>query len=268
MLSIFSKISGSPETLMDRDLTNIEDDFRTIVNLLTDQIEFANVIILNKVDLVDQATVSVLKAVINKLNPTAKIIESSFSEVSPSTILNTGLFNFEEAEQSAGWIEELNKQEHTPETEEYGIGSFVFRSSKPFDPERFWNFVKNEFPTTVIRSKGLFWLASRPDQALVWGQAGGSLKADSAGVWWSSMPFEERSRYLAFIENQKEIESEWDKVFGDRKNEIVFIGQEMNKEIMIAQLNDCLTTDEEIRTNKWHLGYHDQWPIADLIIRP
>lgn len=257
----FFKDFGSPETLMDRDLTNIEDDFRTIVNLLTDQIEFANVIILNKVDLVDKATVSVLKAVIHKLNPTAKIIETSFSEVKPNAILNTGLFNFEEAEQSAGWIEELNKEEHTPETEEYGIGSFVFKSSQPFDPERFWDFVGKEFPTSVIRSKGLFWLASRPDQALVWGQAGGSLKADSAGVWWSSMPFEERSRYLAFIENQREIESEWHKVFGDRKNEIVFIGQEMNKEMMIARLNECLSTDEELKTSKWRSGYHDQWPI-------
>ena len=130
----FFKDFGSPETLVDRDLTDIDGDERTIVNLLTDQIEFANVIIINKTDLVDATTLGVLKAAIKKLNPSAKIIESSFSKVEPSAILNTGLFNFEEAEQSAGWIEELNKEEHTPETEEYGIGSFVFRSKKTIRP--------------------------------------------------------------------------------------------------------------------------------------
>ena len=97
------------------------------------------------------------------------------------------MFDFEKAEQSAGWIEELNKEEHTPETEEYGISSFVYRNKKPFDPIRFWNYIQNAFPLSIIRSKGLFWLSSRPDQALICGQAGGSLKADSAGVWWSSM---------------------------------------------------------------------------------
>ena len=257
----FFRDFGSPETLVDRDMTDIEGDDRTIVNLLTDQIEFANVIILNKTDLVTKDDLGVLKAAIKKLNPSAKIIESTYSKVDPNEILNTGIFNFEEAEQSAGWIDELNKDEHTPETEEYGIGSFVYRSRKPFDPNRFWHFVQYQFPNNVIRSKGMYWMASRPEQALIWGQAGGSLKADSAGVWWSSMPFEERSRYLAFIENQREIESEWHKVFGDRKNEIVFIGQEMNKEMMIARLNECLSTDEELKTSKWRSGYQDQWPI-------
>ena len=199
----FFKDFGSPETLMDRDLTNIEDDYRTIVNLLTDQIEFANVIVLNKIDLVSKDHLGILKAAIQKLNPSTKIIETSYSKIQPSEILNTGLFNFEEAEQSAGWIEELNKSEHTPETEEYGISSFVYRSQKPFSPERFWEFVQTKFPTSIIRSKGLFWLSSRPEQALNWSQAGGSLKADSVGVWWCSMPFEKRTQYLSFIENQK-----------------------------------------------------------------
>ena len=136
----FFKDFGSPETLIDRDLTNIEGDFRTIVNLLTDQIEFANVIVLNKTDLISKEHLGILKATIKKLNPSAKIIESSYSKIAAKEILNTGLFDFEEAEQSAGWIEELNKVEHTPETEEYGISSFVFRSKKPFNPERFWNY--------------------------------------------------------------------------------------------------------------------------------
>ncbi|MEM6814517.1 MAG: GTP-binding protein [Bacteroidota bacterium] len=257
----FFKDFGSPERLIDRELTDMEGDERTIVNLLTDQVEFANVIILNKADLVTKETVGVLQSTIKKLNPTAKIIESSFSKVSPKEILNTGLFDFEEAEQSAGWLEELNKEEHTPETEEYGISSFVYRSRKPFDPVRFWSYVQDKFPNTVIRSKGLFWIASRPEQALIWGQAGGSLRADSAGVWWCSMPFEERIRYAGFIENQQHIESGWDKKFGDRKNEIVFIGQDMVKESIKDELDSCLSTEDELATNFWIDGYNDHWPI-------
>lgn len=257
----FFKDFGSPETLVDRNLTDIEGDYRTIVNLLTDQIEFANVIVLNKVDLVSKEQLGLLRAAIHKLNPSARIIESLFSKVNPSEILNTGLFDFEEAEQSAGWIEELNKKEHTPETEEYGISSFVYKSQKPFDPVRFWDYVQHEFPTTIIRSKGLFWLASRPEQALTWSQAGGSLRADSAGVWWSSMPYERRIQYGAFIENQQHIESSWDNTFGDRKNEIVLIGQDMNEEKIKAALDACLLTHEELETQHWKSGFEDEWPI-------
>lgn len=257
----FFKDFGSPERLMDRELTDMEGDDRTIVNLLTDQVEFANVIILNKADIVTKETIGVLRSTLKKLNPAAKIIESSFSKVSPKEILNTGLFDFEEAEQSAGWLEELNKEEHTPETEEYGISSFVYRSRKPFDPIRFWSYVQEKFPSTVIRSKGLFWIASRPEQALVWGQAGGSLRADSAGVWWSSMPFEERIRYAGFMENRQLIESGWDEKFGDRKNEIVFIGQDMDEELIKSDLDSCLSTEDELATNLWVDGYKDHWPV-------
>lgn len=257
----FFKDFGSPETLMDRDLTDIEGDYRTIVNLLTDQIEFANVIIVNKTDLVTPEHLGILKAAIHKLNPSARIIESTYSKVLPKEILNTGLYNFAEAEQSAGWMEELKKDQHTPETEEYGISSFVYSSKKPFDPERFWNYVEDKFPTTIIRSKGLFWLASRPSQALVWGQAGGSLQADSAGVWWSSMPYQKRIQYLPFVENQQQIESGWDKTFGDRKNEIVFIGQNMDEAQIRLDLDACLVTDSQLATQAWKEGYDDQWPI-------
>lgn len=257
----FFKEFGSAETLTDRNLTDIEGDYRTIVNLLTDQVEFANVLILNKTDLVSKETLGVLKAAIHKLNPGARIIESTFSKVSPSAILNTGLFNFEEAEQSAGWIEELNKGEHTPETEEYGISSFVFQSKKPFDPKRFWDYVQSSFLTNIIRSKGMFWLASRPQQALVWNQAGGSLRAESAGVWWSSMPFEKRIRYSTFVDNQKIIESDWDWVFGDRKNEIVFIGQNMDEALIRRELEACQATEEELNSKAWQKGWEDEWPI-------
>ncbi|MEM6700408.1 MAG: GTP-binding protein, partial [Bacteroidota bacterium] len=257
----FFKDFGSPERLMDRDLTDMEGDFRTIVNLLTDQIEFANVIIINKADLADEETIGVLKAAIHKLNPSAKILTSTFSKVAPKEILNTGLFNFEEAEQSAGWLEELSKEEHTPETEEYGISSFVYRSRKPFHPARFWGYVQHLFPSTIIRSKGLFWLASRPGQALIWGQAGGSLRADSAGVWWSSMPLYQRNRYVSFIENQEEIEADWSERFGDRKNEIVFIGQDMDEQSIRRELDECLMTEEELHTEDWKNGYEDDWPV-------
>ena len=257
----FFKDFGSPELLVDRDLTDIENDYRTIVNLLTDQIEFANVIILNKTDLVSKDHLGVLRATINKLNPSAQIIESSYSKVDPSRILNTGLFDFDEAEQSAGWIEELNKEDHTPETEEYGISSFVYRTKKPFDPVRFMNYIQQRFPLSIIRSKGLFWLASRPDQALIWGQVGGSLKADSAGVWWSSMTFESRIQQYAFVENQDHIEKDWDTTFGDRKNEIVFIGQDMDEAQVRSHLDSCLATDDEIKSHKWEEGYEDSWPV-------
>ena len=261
----FFKDFGSPETLVDRKLTDIEGDFRSIVDLLTDQVEFANVIVLNKTDLVSKKELAFLHNTIKKLNPSAKIIESVFSKIKPEEILHTGMFNFEEAEQSAGWIEELNKEEHQPETDEYGISSFVYRSKKPFDPVRFWEYIQKGFPLSVLRSKGLFWMASRPSQALIWGQAGGSLKADSAGVWWSSMTFENRVNQIAFIENQQEIESNWDLNFGDRKNEIVFIGQNMNEILIKSHLDSCLATDQELASNNWKKGYMDEWPVERAV---
>ena len=246
---------------MDRKLTDMEGDYRTIVDLLTDQVEFANVIVLNKADLVTKQELSFLRETINKLNPSAKLIESTFSKINPKEILHTAMFDFEKAEQSAGWIEELKKEEHTPETEEYGISSFVYRTKKPFDPVRFWKFVQQGFPLSIIRSKGLFWLGSRPDQALIWGQAGGSLKADSAGVWWTSMPFESRIQQMSFVENQQQIESDWDINFGDRKNEIVFIGQNMNETLIRSHLDSCLLTDKQLATQQWKKGYEDDWPV-------
>ena len=256
----FFRDFGSPETLVDRNLTDIEGDDRTIVNLLIDQVEFANVIVLNKVDAVSEEHLGILKSTLKKLNPNANLIETNFSKVDPKNILNTGLFNFEEAEASAGWIEELNKEEHTPETEEYGIGSFVYRSTLPFDPERFWQYFQTRFPPNIIRSKGLFWIASRPDQALIWGQAGGSIRTDSAGVWWCSMPFSKRIQFLSFIENQDEIESKWDPTFGDRKTEIVIIGQNLDEDQIRQELDACLVPLDRLHEN-WQLGFQDEWPV-------
>ena len=239
----FMKDFSSAQFLKDRDLTDIEGDERTIVNLITDQIEFANVILLNKTDLVSQSEVKNLKDIINKLNPKAQIIKTEYSRVDINKVVGTGRFDFEEAESSAGWIQEL-ENEHTPETEEFGIGSFVFRSKRPFHPERFLNFIQNNFPNNVIRSKGLFWLGSRSDQALIWSSAGGSIKSDPAGVWWASMPFSERINYTSFIDNQASIESDWEPPFGDRKIELVFIGQQLNPDKIKNQLENCLLNDE------------------------
>ncbi len=255
---------GSPETLRDRKLTDIDEDDRTIVNLLIDQVEFANVIILNKADLVTAEKLGVLKAAMLKLNPSSKIIESTFSKIDLNEILNTKLFDFEVAEQSAGWIEELNKEEHTPETEEYGMGSFVYRSRKPLHPERFWKYVNFEWDTSIIRSKGMFWIASRPDSALVWSQAGGSLKAEPAGVWWDSMSKLERNQHVSFQTNEEYIMSRWDKDYGDRINEIVFIGQDMAKEEIIEELNLCSCTNEEYNEFLEGKLEDDSWPIHEF----
>lgn len=235
----------SNERLSDRQLTDIQGDFRTIVNLLTDQIEFANVIILNKTDLVDEPTVGLLHAAIKKLNPGARIITSTFGKVPPSEILNTKLFDFDEAQASAGWQKELEGGAHTPETEEYGITSFVFRNQKPFHPERFWKYLNEEYPNGVIRAKGLFWLASRPNEAINFSQAGGSSRLERAGVWWVSMPFSERIKYQSFVDNQDYIEGKWHKQWGDRMNELVFIGQNIDKEKMLADLEACLLQENE-----------------------
>ena len=251
---------GSPETLVDRQLNDSVDDDRTIVNLLTDQVEFANIIVLNKVDLVSTEHLGILRSTLKKLNPSARVIESNFSQVDSSNILHTGLFNFEEAEQNAGWIAELNKEEHTPETEEYGIGSFVYRSSLPFDEQRFWDYFNHRYPGNIIRSKGLFWIASRPDQALIWGQAGGSIRTDSAGVWWSSMPMSQRSQHGSFLENQREIEADWDGTFGDRKVEIVFIGQNLDEAQIRQDLAACQIGADQLPVD-WKKGRPDAWPV-------
>ena len=259
----FLKDFSSPQYLKDRNLTDIEGDERTIVNLLTDQVEFANVILLNKTDMVTESDLRNLYDIINKLNPDARIIPTNHSKVNLQEVINTGLFDFEKAESSAGWIKEL-ENEHIPETEEYGIGSFVYRRKKPFHPNRFLDFIQHTFPKNIIRSKGLFWIASRPDQALVWSSAGGSLKTDPAGVWWDSMPFSERINYADFVNNQQTIESEWGSDFGDRKIELVFIGQQLDVSAITKKLDECLLNQEEV--SEWkdgRLQLTDNWPVSN-----
>ena len=255
----FLKDFGSSDTIAGREM-NDDEDQRTIVNLLTDQVEFADVILINKVDLVSKDQLKLLKGLMKKLNPKAKIIETEFGRVPLPTIMGTKQFDYETTSQSAGWIQEL-ENEHKPETEEYGISSFVFRDKRPFHPQRFWNYVSMFWPANIVRSKGLFWLASRPDEALTWSQAGGSLRADFAGVWCCSMPFEQGVRYEAFVENKAHIEAGWNKLYGDRKNELVIIGQNLDSEQINSELRNCLCTPDEIEAWQSKKPFVDPWPI-------
>lgn len=255
----FPKDFGSNENIYERGLNDDETDTRSIVNLLTEQVEFADVLLLNKCDLVDEEQQNLMVNLLKKLNQKAKIIPTTNAEVAFSEVINTGSFDFHEASQAAGWIAELEK-EHIPETEEYGISSIVFREQRPFHPRRFWDYISNEWPANVIRSKGLFWIASRPSVALNWSQAGGSLRAEPAGVWWASMPNSERLSHPIYLENRQAIESRWNHTFGDRMQELVLIGQDMDKTQIRRELENCLLSHEEIEAWQNGIEFEDPWP--------
>ncbi|MBY0122826.1 GTP-binding protein [Bacillus sp. S/N-304-OC-R1] len=233
---------ASGESLLDRKEAMDEFDTREVVDLLIDQIEFANVIILNKADLVDRESVQELTAVLQRLNPDAKIIESSHGQVELKEILHTNLFDFEEASQGAGWIKELN-EEHTPETEEYGISSFVYRRKKPFHPERFTQWLE-EWPEDIVRAKGFFWLATRNNMTGLLSQAGPSIILQGAGEWIAAYPELEREQIL---KDEPELLEKWDEQYGDRMIELVFIGVDMSQNEVEASLDKCLLTDEEMQ---------------------
>jgi len=257
----FEKDYMSFDTVSDRELDD-EDviDERSIVDLLTDQIEFANVIIINKSDLVSEQKLEELRRVLGKLNPEAKIIAACHGQVSPQEILNTGMFDFIKASEGAGWQKELSGT-HVPETDEYGISSFVFRRRTPFHPDRFWKYINKRWHSSILRSKGFFWLASRPNQAFLWSQAGRLSTTQKAGVWWASLPTIERNRHPAFQANEEKIMSRWSKRFGDRQNELVLIGQDMDKDQICAELEECLCTEAEIRKMEQKTcEFADEWP--------
>lgn len=235
---------ASGESLLDREEAANETDEREVIDLLIDQVEFANVLVLNKIDLVDEIDRKELKAVLQQLNPEAKIIETSFSEVPLQEVLDTSLFDFEKASQGAGWIKELNN-EHVPETDEYGIGSFVYRRKRPFHPERFMHWLEN-WPPGIVRSKGFFWLATRNDDAGLLSQAGSSLMIQGAGNWIATFSEEERAELL---EEDPQLQETWDARYGDRQTELVFIGIDMDREDIIQTLDRCLLTEEEMDRN-------------------
>lgn len=233
---------ASGETLLDRKQATDETDKREVVDLLIDQIEFANIIVLNKADLVSREDINELKAVIKKLNPEAKLIESIFSKVRLDQLLDTQLFDFEKASQAAGWIQEL-MTEHTPETEEYGISSFVYKRRRPFHPQRLLQWLE-DWPVDVVRAKGFFWLSSRNDITGLLSQAGPSIVIQGAGEWVATYPEEEIQQIL---KEEPELRKRWDEIHGDRMTELVMIGIDMNQKEVEAALDLCLLTDKEMK---------------------
>ncbi|ADU95339.1 GTP-binding protein [Geobacillus sp. Y412MC52] len=238
---------SSGETLLDRQQAVDETDSREIADLLIEQIEFANVIVVNKIDLVSPEEVQKLQKVLQKLNPEAVIIPATFGQVPLDSILNTHLFDFEKASQSAGWIKELN-EEHTPETEQYGISSFVYRRKRPFHPERLMNWLEN-WPTEVVRAKGFIWLASWNDWCILLSQAGTSISMQAAGRWMASYPEEDIKQLL---QEEEAWQEKWDDTYGDRLTELVLIGIHMNADRIERSLDQCLLTDEEMKED-WTL---------------
>jgi len=249
------------------DLVKEDIDDEDIENLLIQQIEFCTKIILNKVDELSEEELGKVKAVIKKLQPKAEIIETNYGKVDVNKILNTNSFNFEEASMSAGWIEELNKDENEyddehehhhdddddddehehhehghhhhhgeGETEEYGIGTFVYYRRAPFNKEKFDKFAGN-FPSSVIRCKGVFWFADEPETSYVFEQSGKQVEAYEAGEWVASYPEAERN---AIIAQNPYLKKDWDEKYGDRMIKLVFIGKDMNKEKIIADLDGCI----------------------------
>lgn len=218
-----------------------DQDERTVTDLLIDQVEFANVIIINQADRAPAVEVTRLEAILQHLNPDARLIKTSFGKVDPREILGTRLFSFEKAQSAPGWMKEMRGQ-HIPETEEYGISSFVYRASRPFHPRRFWERINGAW-LGVVRSKGFFWLASRNDVVCEWSQAGGVCHVRPAGTWWACVPSSQRPRGK---ENREYLAARWQEPYGDRRQELVIIGVKMNPSELARLLDDCLLTDAEM----------------------
>ncbi len=224
-----------------RNLELSDDDERTISDLLIDQVEFADVIIINKTDLVEAEQLAELKSILQYLNPEAKLLISSHGDIEAKQILNTGSFNFERAAEAPGWMREL-RGEHIPESIEYGITSFVYRARKPMHPARLAEFLNSDW-VGVIRSKGFFWFANHMDFAIEWSQAGGASSIGTGASFWSALP---KDAWPDDEELKKQIEEDWHEPWGDRRQEIVFIGIKMDQEWICSQLDRCLLTDDEL----------------------
>ncbi|PDW00785.1 zinc metallochaperone GTPase ZigA [Candidatus Viridilinea mediisalina] len=231
----------SLDELRDREMAAGEEDERSVVDLLVDQVEFANIIILNKADLIEPEDLQRLEALLHQLNPEAEILHTSFGQVPLKRILDTGRFSFERAAQAPGWLKEL-RGEHTPEDEEYGIASFVYRARRPFHPQRFWTMIHEVWPG-VLRSKGLVWLATRMEICGIWSQAGGACRLEPGGIWWAALPEEEIPEDP---EEEAALVKVWHSEWGDRRQELVLIGQNMDEDDLRTRFNACLLTDDEL----------------------
>jgi len=224
-----------------------EDDERSVTDLLIEQVEFADVILVSKVDLVETSEIQRLSAILRTLNTEAKIIPITKGQVEIDEVLDTRLFSFEKAEQAAGWLKEM-RGDHIPETEEYGIGSFAYQARRPFHPEKFHDFLHTtERFGKLIRSKGYFWLASRPQFAGQWSQAGGIAHYGFAGMFWMAVP---RENWPTDPDSLEAINQLWVEPFGDMRQELVFIGQDLDQAGMTQALNTCLLSEEEMLEGK------------------
>jgi G3E family GTPase len=259
----FLRDYGSEDFLTERGESLGEDDTRTVVDLLVEQIEFCDVLLINKADLVEEAELIRLIAILHGLNPRARIHLSQFGKVALADILNTGLFDFDAAAAAPGWLREM-RGEHTPETEEYGISSFVYHARRPFHPERYMALIHSEWDG-VVRSKGYFWLASRMDFAGLWSQAGATCRHGAAGLWWSAVDKADWPQDADYLAN---IASKWDGDYGDRRQELVFIGMQMNQAEIRAKLDACLLTDHEMTQGEavWRT-YADPFPDWRAVTR-
>lgn len=249
------------DSLQDRGESLGEDDERTVADLLIDQIEFADVILLSKTDLAGDAASGQVEAVVRSLNTRAKVIRAPFGEIALAEILDTGLFDMEAAQNSAAWIAELSG-EHVPETDEYGISSFVYESRTPFHPARFMAFVNDGDWEGVIRSKGFFWTATHPEHVYLWSQAGGACNIEVTGRWWASIP---QDHWPEHPEDRDRILANWHGRFGDRRQQIVFIGRDVDEGRVRTELDACLLTDDELAlSSKAWKEFDDPLPgIAD-----
>ena len=229
------------DDLVDRQMGLSDEDERSIADLLTDQVEFADVILVNKCDLVDDEELHAVEGMIRSLNADAKLIRTTNAEVDLREVIGTSRFDMESAMSSPQWLKELN-EEHTPETEEYGISSFVYRARRPFHPQRLYDMVTGGFLKTT-RSKGFCWLATKHDFAAMWSQAGGSFRVEPAGRWWAvASP----GRWPEDEDSKTWIKSKWDEPFGDRRQEVVMIGVNLNETHTRSLLDSCLVTPEEL----------------------
>lgn len=237
----FLEDMDSYDDLLERRLALSEDDQRNVADLLMDQVEFANVLVVNKLDRMEAGDVERLKGLLRRLNPEARIVESEYSRVDPQVIFNTGLYDEEKAAGMAGWLKELQGF-HTPETEEYGITSFVYRARRPFHPQRLWEALGEVFPG-VLRAKGFFWLATKHDIIGVYSQAGNCVNTEPQRYWYAALPKEQWPEDEASL---NALAGLWLEPYGDRMQELVFIGIDMGREEIEGVLNRCLLTDEEM----------------------
>ncbi|KFE55426.1 zinc metallochaperone GTPase ZigA [Pseudomonas syringae] len=240
------------ESLASRGETLGDDDERSITDLLIEQIEFADVILVSKIDLISSSEREELIAILQRLNTQAEIVPMVMGEVPLAKILNTGLFDFERASLAPGWLKEL-RGEHVPETEEYGIASTAYRARRPFHPERFFSFIDREWTNgKLLRSKGFFWLASKHQDAGSWSQAGGLMRHGFAGRWWRFVP---KAHWPEDDESVSAIKSNWSAETGDCRQELVFIGQNIDFAQLTAELDNCLLTDAEMAggSEAWRL---------------